>query len=98
MWHEPDAPDPVFSDTLELDLANVTPSLAGPKRPQDRVALSDAAPAFAEALGAEFAKTGEHARTPVDGESFDLGDGDVVIAAITSCTNTSNPSVLIAAG
>jgi aconitate hydratase len=98
MWHEPDAPDPVFSDTLELDLANVTPSLAGPKRPQDRVALTDASQSFASALGAEFAKTGEHARTPVSGEAFDLGDGDVVIAAITSCTNTSNPSVLIAAG
>jgi aconitate hydratase len=98
MWHEPEAPEPVFSDTIELDLANVTPSLAGPKRPQDRVALTDAAQSFGGALGSEFAKTGEHARTPVSGEAFDLGDGDVVIAAITSCTNTSNPSVLIAAG
>jgi aconitate hydratase len=98
MWHEPGAPEPVFSDTIELDLANVTPSLAGPKRPQDRVALTDAAQSFGAALGSEFAKTGEHARTPVSGEAFDLGDGDVVIAAITSCTNTSNPSVLIAAG
>jgi len=98
MWHEADAAEPVFSDALELDLADVTPSLAGPKRPQDRVALTDSASAFQSALGAEFAKTGEHARTPVSGESFDLGDGDVVIAAITSCTNTSNPSVLIAAG
>jgi aconitate hydratase len=98
LWHEPDAPEPVFTDLLELDLANVTPSMAGPKRPQDRVALTDAAQAFGGALGSEFAKTGEHARTKVDGEAFDLGDGDVVIAAITSCTNTSNPSVLIAAG
>ena len=98
MWHEPGADEPVFTDSLELDLANVTPSMAGPKRPQDRVALTDSAQAFAGALGSEFAKTGEHARTPVDGEAFDLGDGDVVIAAITSCTNTSNPSVLIAAG
>ncbi len=98
LWHEPGAPEPVFSDAIELDLANVTPSLAGPKRPQDRVALTDAAQSFGGALGSEFAKTGEHARTPVSGEAFDLGDGDVVIAAITSCTNTSNPSVLIAAG
>jgi aconitate hydratase len=98
MWHEPDAPEPIFSDLLELDLAHVTPSLAGPKRPQDRVALTDASQSFGGALGSEFAKTGEHARTPVSGEAFDLGDGDVVIAAITSCTNTSNPSVLIAAG
>ena len=98
MWHEEGAEDPVFSDVLELDLGSVMPSLAGPKRPQDRVLLSEAASKFNEALGGEFGKTGEHARTPVAGESFDVGDGDVVIAAITSCTNTSNPSVLIAAG
>jgi aconitate hydratase len=97
LWHEEDA-DPIFSDTLELDLGEVQPSLAGPKRPQDRVLLSDAAAKFKDALGAEFGKTGEHARTPVAGSNFDVGDGDVVIAAITSCTNTSNPSVLIAAG
>jgi aconitate hydratase len=98
LWHEEGAEDPVFSDVLELDLGSVMPSLAGPKRPQDRVLLSEAASKFNEALGGEFGKTGEHARTPVVGESFDVGDGDVVIAAITSCTNTSNPSVLIAAG
>jgi aconitate hydratase len=98
IWHEEGAADPAFTDTLELDLVDVRPSLAGPKRPQDRVLLSDAAAKFAEALGAEFGKTGDAARTPVAGESFDVGDGDVVIAAITSCTNTSNPSVLIAAG
>jgi len=98
MWHEEGAEDPVFSDVLELDLGSVMPSLAGPKRPQDRVLLSEAAAKFAESLGGEFGKTGEHARTPVVGETFDVGDGDVVIAAITSCTNTSNPSVLIAAG
>ena len=98
LWHEEGAEDPVFSDVLELDLGSVMPSLAGPKRPQDRVLLSEAASKFTEALGGEFGKTGEHARTPVVGESFDVGDGDVVIAAITSCTNTSNPSVLIAAG
>ena len=98
LWHEEGAAEPVFSDVLELDLSSVMPSLAGPKRPQDRVLLSEAAAKFAESLGSEFGKTGEHARTPVEGESFDVGDGDVVIAAITSCTNTSNPSVLIAAG
>jgi aconitate hydratase len=97
LWHEEDA-DPIFSDTLELDLGEVLPSLAGPKRPQDRVLLSEAAAKFMESLGGEFGKTGENARTPVAGSNFDVGDGDVVIAAITSCTNTSNPSVLIAAG
>jgi aconitate hydratase len=98
LWHEEGAPEPVFTDTLELDLGSVTPSLAGPKRPQDRVLLSESAARFEEALKGEFGKTGEEARVPVSGESFDVGDGDVVIAAITSCTNTSNPSVLIAAG
>ena len=98
LWHEPGAADPVFTDSLELDLSEVLPSMAGPKRPQDRVLLSESAAKFQEALGGEFGKPGEHARTPVAGEAYDLGDGDVVIAAITSCTNTSNPSVLIAAG
>ena len=98
IWHEEGAADPVFTDVLELDLSTVQPSMAGPKRPQDRVLLTESAAKFAESLAGEFGKAGEHARTPVVGESFDLGDGDVVIAAITSCTNTSNPSVLIAAG
>jgi aconitate hydratase len=98
LWHEPDADEPVFSDVLELDLGAVLPSLAGPKRPQDRVLLTESAAKFAESLAGEFGKPGESARSPVSGESFDVGDGDVVIAAITSCTNTSNPSVLIAAG
>ncbi len=98
LWHEEGAAEPVFSDTLELDLGSVLPSLAGPKRPQDRVLLSDAAVKFGEALTGEFGKTGAEARVAVAGESFDVGDGDVVIAAITSCTNTSNPGVLIAAG
>jgi aconitate hydratase len=98
LWHEDGAAEPVFTDTLELDLDQVLPSLAGPKRPQDRVLLSEAAEKFAEALAGEFGKTHELHRTPVVGETFDVGDGDVVIAAITSCTNTSNPSVLIAAG
>ncbi len=98
LWHEDGAADPDFTDTLELDLSGVLPSLAGPKRPQDRVLLSDAAAKFNESLTGEFGRPGDAARVPVQGEHFDLGDGDVVIAAITSCTNTSNPSVLIAAG
>jgi aconitate hydratase len=100
MWFEPGMSDPEFTDTLELDLSTVMPSLAGPKRPQDRVLLSEAAAKFSESLLGEFGKTEENAnlRTPVQGEKFDVGNGDVVIAAITSCTNTSNPSVLIAAG
>ena len=89
-----------FSDTLELDLSTVEPSLAGPKRPQDRVALSQASAAFAteltKSLGVPASDVGVKAE--VKGKNFSLTHGDVVIAAITSCTNTSNPSVLIAAG
>jgi aconitate hydratase len=94
-------PDPVFTDTLELDLSTVEPSMAGPKRPQDRVALSNAAPAFLKDLAAgTMGVPGDQAdlRVPVEGANYDLGHGDVVIAAITSCTNTSNPYVLVAAG
>ena len=98
LWFEPGDPDPIFTDTLELDLGSVLPSMAGPKRPQDRVLLSDAAAEFRAALGKEFGREPDAPRAEVKGESYDLGDGDVVIAAITSCTNTSNPSVLIAAG
>jgi aconitate hydratase len=99
LWHDPEGEEPVFSDVLELDLAAVLPSLAGPKRPQDRVLLSDAASAFEEALAGDFGKKeGADQRVAVAGEKFDIGHGDVVIAAITSCTNTSNPSVMIAAG
>ena len=91
--------DPVFTDTLELDLGDVVPSIAGPKRPQDRVALSEAPEAFAVAMEKEWKKLEElDKRVPVEGADHDLGNGDVVIAAITSCTNTSNPSVLIGAG
>ncbi|MFZ9669469.1 MAG: aconitate hydratase [Solirubrobacterales bacterium] len=144
MYHEPDSPDPRFTETLELDLGSVVPSIAGPKRPQDRISLSEAKPAFLEAL-AEFddqaadqlspydealeesfpasdppaedlsspAGAPVHAphhavaertssdSTPVtlaDGTEFDLDHGRVVIAAITSCTNTSNPYVMVAAG
>ena len=100
LWREPTDPDPVFTDSLYLDMSGVLPSLAGPKRPQDRVLLSDAAPEFKSALtGDTFGKPDSLAeRFKVEGENFDIGNGDVVIAAITSCTNTSNPSVLIAAG
>ena len=97
MWFEEGFADPEFTDTLELDLAAVEPSLAGPKRPQDRVLLGNAAEAFAAALAADFNKVDDR-RAPVEGEKFDVGHGDVVIAAITSCTNTSNPSVMLAAG
>jgi aconitate hydratase len=99
IWRDPADPDPVFTDSLELDLATVQSSMAGPKRPQDRVLLSGASAEFKEAMDKEFSKADDMAkRVPVEGETFDLGNGDVVIAAITSCTNTSNPSVLIAAG
>jgi aconitate hydratase len=100
LWVEPGMEHPVFSDTLELDLGSVEPSLAGPKRPQDRVLLSNAAASFRESLLGEFGKTEEDlpARVAVEGAEHGVGNGDVVIAAITSCTNTSNPSVLIAAG
>jgi aconitate hydratase len=91
--------EPVYTDTLELDLSTVVPSLAGPKRPQDRVALDVAADAFANVLKDEFKKADEAAkRVNVEGEDFSIGHGDVVIAAITSCTNTSNPSVMMGAG
>ncbi|MFC3441985.1 aconitate hydratase AcnA [Sphingobium rhizovicinum] len=94
-WIDPDA-DLVFTDTLELDLGTVVPSLAGPKRPQDRVSL----PEVDDVFNADMANTYKKAQTrvPVEGKDFDIGDGDVTIAAITSCTNTSNPSVLVAAG
>ncbi|MCB2114264.1 MAG: aconitate hydratase AcnA [Parvularculaceae bacterium] len=99
MWRDASTPEPRFTDTLQLDLSTVQPSLAGPKRPQDRVLLSEAPQSYANALEKEYAQSGALSRrTPVAGENFDIGNGDVVIAAITSCTNTSNPSVLIAAG
>ncbi len=115
-------PDPLFSDSLELDLATVEPSLAGPKRPQDRVPLSKAKTMYREALASDLAKLGapaaaaqsqvaagavatadddrseEAVQVEYDGQTFTLRHGAVVIAAITSCTNTSNPSVMLAAG
>jgi aconitate hydratase len=92
LWHDAQATEPTYSEYVELDLSSVEPSLAGPKRPQDRVSLSGARGAFRDALG----------REPKDVRGIDaadhLSDGAVVVAAITSCTNTSNPSVLVAAG
>ncbi|MGH7667947.1 MAG: aconitate hydratase AcnA [Gemmatimonadaceae bacterium] len=124
LFRTDDTPDPVFSDTLELDLATVEPSLAGPKRPQDRVPLAKAKAMYADAYQAEAAQIAASARAAANGDTaaksrmdfegaaqgfheadcshngsnFKLRDGAVVIAAITSCTNTSNPSVMIAAG
>jgi aconitate hydratase len=99
MYRVSGSADPVFTDTLELDLASVVPSMAGPKRPEGRIALTDVAAGFAKAMESEYKKPNALAeRVPVKGRDFDIGHGDVVIAAITSCTNTSNPSVLIAAG
>jgi aconitate hydratase len=97
MYRTTASPDPVFTDTLELDLTTVVPSISGPKRPQDRIELKRAKAKFAEALIKEFGKT-DNPAIAVDGTNYEIGHGDVVIAAITSCTNTSNPSVLIAAG
>ncbi len=104
MFNGKGAADPVFTDTLELDLATVVPAMAGPNRPEKFVPLQDIKAGFQSALDqpkdkAGFAKAGEQAkRVKVEGKNYDLGHGDVVIAAITSCTNTSNPSVLIGAG
>ena len=102
MFHTADSPMPQFSETLRLDLGDVVPSLAGPKRPQDRVALSDIGPSFAAALAALRRERNLPDRGPVQtriaGKDVAVRDGSVVIAAITSCTNTSNPSVMLAAG
>ncbi len=99
MWRKGDGSDLVFTDTLELDLGDVVPSMAGPKRPEGRLPLETIAPNFAAALENDYKKPGQLSnRYAVEGTDYDLGHGDVAIAAITSCTNTSNPSVLIAAG
>ncbi len=126
MFHDTSTPDALYGDTLELDLAKVVPSLAGPRRPQDRIALSEAKPAFEKALhplaqqrsgdaadpglsrfldeGGDTAIAAEESThvgaiaVDLEGEHFLLRDGAVVIAAITSCTNTSNPSVMMSAG
>ena len=116
LFHTASSPDAEYSDTLELDLSSVQASLAGPKRPQDRILLGDVKQSFASQLGQLSAPTGGSSaaadeggvavtpaketavRTALGGEEFDLESGSVVIAAITSCTNTSNPSVMVAAG
>ncbi|MEJ5298881.1 MAG: aconitate hydratase AcnA, partial [Armatimonadota bacterium] len=104
LFHTPETPEAVYSDVLELDLSTVEPSVAGPRRPQDRVPLSKTADSFREALpsllgpSASGADAAPAVRARLDGQEFELTHGSVVIAAITSCTNTSNPSVMIAAG
>ncbi|HEY2185446.1 MAG TPA: aconitate hydratase AcnA [Xanthobacteraceae bacterium] len=123
MFRTKSTPDPIFTEVLMLELEKVEPSLAGPKRPQDRVALKDVRAGFAHAMEKEFnkpgnggkdvfdlhpslatsldkdfAEAGARSRVPVEGRDHDLGHGDVVIAAITSCTNTSNPDVMVGAG
>ena len=99
LFRTADMADPVFTDTLELNLDEVVPSLAGPKRPEGRLGLSVAKSNFLTALESEYGKQDQAAKQfAVEGKEFKLGHGHVVIAAITSCTNTSNPSVLIGAG
>lgn len=99
MYRVKTTPDPMFTDVLKLELSSVEPSLAGPKRPQDRVALKEVKSGFAVSMDKEFNKSAEaKKRVKVSGKNYDLGHGDVVIAAITSCTNTSNPNVMIGAG
>ncbi|MBV8911933.1 MAG: aconitate hydratase AcnA [Acetobacteraceae bacterium] len=100
MWVDRDTAEPVFTDVLELDLSSVLPSIAGPKRPQDRVLLKDASAAFradlTKGLGVPANDVGK--RVKVAGKNYEISHGDVVIAAITSCTNTSNPYVMLGAG
>ena len=94
LFRTDETPDPVFSDRLELDLAKVVPTMAGPKRPQDSVPLTEAKTAFEKSLTEPV----KHTSVQNNGDKFDLADGSVVIAAITSCTNTSNPSLMLGAG
>ena len=107
LFREADSPEPEYTETLELDLGSVVPSLAGPKRPQDRVALNEMKSVFQKALTAPVKERGyeltpealaRKAKVGTNGGSYEIGHGAVVIAAITSCTNTSNPSVMVAAG
>jgi aconitate hydratase len=94
LFRTDDSPDPLYSDHIELDLSTVVPSLAGPKRPQDRINLHDVKSSFLKSLGAQP----KEVPLPLNGGGATLREGSVVIAAITSCTNTSNPSVMLAAG
>ncbi len=100
MWREDGQPDALYTDILELDLGDVEPSIAGPKRPQDRIALSAAAASYEKILADTIAKrdTGGSSIAKLDGQDVEINDGSILIAAITSCTNTSNPAVMIAAG
>ena len=107
LFHDENTPEPEYTDTLELDLESVVPSLAGPKRPQDRVPLDEMKGTFENALIAPVTERGfelspealaRKGTVGTNGGSYQIGHGSVVIAAITSCTNTSNPSVLVAAG
>ena len=97
LWHDP-SHEAVYSEYLELDLSTVVPSIAGPKRPQDRVLLSQSQESFRESLKGYTSDPAQTVSTTIDGESVALAHGSVVIAAITSCTNTSNPSVMLGAG
>lgn len=98
MWRDANSAEPIYTDTLELDISTVRPSLAGPSRPQDRVDLDNLASSFVNEVLEKVGKQGDTAGYSVDGEDYELEHGAVCIAAITSCTNTSNPDVLIAAG
>ena len=98
MWRDENTPEPLFTDSLELRLEEVKPSIAGPKRPQDRIELNQAGDRFSAVLREEFNADASKHRAVLPGRSHRLGHGDVVIAAITSCTNTSNPNVMIGAG
>ena len=100
MWREDGEPDALYTDTLELDLGSVEPSIAGPKRPQDRILVSEAASAYKADVKKATAKrtAGGKAVAKIHGEDVEIRDGAVLIAAITSCTNTSNPAVMVAAG
>jgi aconitate hydratase len=97
LWHDENSADPIFTEVLELDLASIEPSIAGPKRPQDRVVLNQVETTFDKFLE-ESKRADEKTKAFKTSDNFELHHGDVVIAAITSCTNTSNPSILMAAG
>lgn len=98
LWHDENTPEPFFTDTLALNLTEVAPSVAGPKRPQDHVSLDQLSATFNQLLDTSGKQHEKNKTFEVKGTDYDLRHGDVVIAAITSCTNTSNPSVLMAAG
>jgi aconitate hydratase len=98
LWHETEGDEPVYSEIVELDLSSVVPSLAGPARPQDRVSLAGAGAAYRSALGRSPTSAPVRPDKAAGGDNHEINDGDVVIAAITSCTNTSNPQVMVAAG